>query len=120
MVFDDCWARYRNLMRGEVAVRTLRLTKPVGGDITPSGGLPGREFCADFMRIGSRALSRPGWEPRLRLFHSYYVGLRKYDEVRRALGASRGTMSWWMTEVKRVAGDAMLRAGLWPVHEYFE
>jgi hypothetical protein len=107
-------------MHSTAGVHAVRLTEPTGGERRPSGGMPGHEYCADFAMIGSRALTRAGWEPRLRLFRSYYLGLRKYDEVRRALGASRGTMNWWMSEVRRTAGEAMWRAHLWPVREYFE
>ncbi|HEV2387756.1 MAG TPA: hypothetical protein VGS20_10935 [Candidatus Acidoferrales bacterium] len=76
------------------------------------------DYCADFAAIGAKSLDRPSWASRLALFLSYYVRLEPYDEARRRLGISRGTMNYWMSAIAKAAGQAMLEAGLWPPGRY--
>ena len=122
-VFEICHARYRGLQEwlaesaGEV--RAVDLATPAQGyQWRPERGRAA-EYVADFERIGRRALRRPEWRGRLKLFEIYFLHSLEYRRAIALVGVAAGTFDYWMAEVKRALGREFRRTGLFPPHLYF-
>jgi hypothetical protein len=122
-IFDVCHGRYRGL-REWLADSTGQVRALDPG--TPSSGYQWRpersrasEYVADFERIGRRALRRPEWKGRLKLFEIYFLHSMEYRRAITLVGVSAGTFDYWFAEVKRAAGAEFSRTGLFPPSRYF-
>ena len=122
-IFDVCFARYRGLREwladASGAARAVRLEAPSGGYQWRPDRARACEFVADFERLGRRALRRPEWKGRRKLFEAYFLGGANYREAIRAVGVAEGTFDYWFREVKRAAGREFARAALYPPAHYF-
>lgn len=123
-IFDVCLRRYRSLRDwladslGEV--RALDLDTPSEGyRWRPERGRAS-EYVADFERIGRRALWRPEWKGRLKLFEIYFLDSIEYRRAIALVGVAEGTFDYWLQEVKRTVGREFSRTGLFPPGRYFE
>jgi hypothetical protein len=77
------------------------------------------EYVADFERIGRRSLRRPQWKGRLKLFEIYFLHSMEYRNAIQLVGVAEGRFDYWVQEVKRSAGCAFSRCGLFPPSRYF-
>jgi hypothetical protein len=122
-VFDACHARYRGLRqwladtRG--AVRSVNLDTPSDGYQWRPNRARACEYVADFERIGRRALRRPEWKGRLKLFEAYFLQGTEYRRAIGIVGVAEGTFDYWYQEVKRALGAEFSRTGLYPPASYF-
>lgn len=123
-VFDVCHTRYRGLRewladtRG--AVRSVHLDTPSeGGYQWRPSRARACEYVADFERISRRALRRPEWKGRLRLFETYFLRGIEYRRAIGIIGVAEGTFDYWYQEVKRTLGAEFSRTGLFPPARYF-
>jgi len=122
-VFDECHRRYSGLRKwvGDAAgaVRSVDLEKPLAGyQWRPEHGRA-CEYIADFERIGRRALRRPEWKGRLKLFNVYFVRGAEYKKAVKLVGVAEGTFDYWYREVKLALGAEFARTGLFPPSKYF-
>lgn len=119
-IFEVCHKRYKT-MRGFVNghVAALDWERPSG----PYHWRPERaradEYIVDFERIAERALRRPEWRGRLKLFRIYFLRGFEYRRAITLCGVSPSTFDYWMSEVKKICGRAFARAGLFPPGDYF-
>ena len=122
-IFDVCHGRYRNLREwltdSSSSVRSLNLEKPSFGYEWRPDRARACEYIADFERIGRRALKRPEWKGRLKLFEIYFLGSLEYRTAMRLVGVAEGTFDYWYREVKRATGAEFSRTGLFPPSRYF-
>jgi hypothetical protein len=122
-IFDDCHGRYRGLREwladSASQVRALALDTPSSGYQWRPERSRAVEYIADFERIGRRALTRPEWKGRLRLFEIYFLHSVEYRRAITLVGVAEGTFDYWMAEVKRAAGREFSRTGLFPPSRYF-
>lgn len=119
-VFDICHQRYRGMrdfLGGRIGAVDLE---------SPSSGYHWRperpralEYVADFERAGQRALWRPEWKGRMRLFELYFCKAVEYRRAMVLIGVPEGTFDWWTQEVKKTVGRELGRAGLFPPTAYF-
>ncbi|MBZ5696781.1 MAG: hypothetical protein LAN36_15655 [Acidobacteriia bacterium] len=123
-IFDVCHARYRGLREwlkdATGAVRSLDMEKPSAGYQWRPDRARACEYVADFERIGRRALRRPEWKGRLKLFNVYFVRGAEYRRAIRLVGVAEGTFDYWYGEVKRALGSEFSRTGLYPPSRYFQ
>lgn len=120
-VFETCHARYRGLrayLKGQMSAMDLD---------TPSAGYQWRpdraraeEYVADFEMIAERALRRPEWRGRQKLFRIYFLHGVEYRRAITLVGVSPNTFDYWLGEVKKACGREFLRAGLYPPRRYFQ
>jgi hypothetical protein len=122
-IFDTCFARYRTLREwlkdAEGSARAFDLEAPSDGYIWRPDRARACEYVADFERIARQALARPEWKGRRKLFNVYFVRGADYRRALGLVGVSESTFDYWYREVKRVAGAAFSRAGLFPPGRYF-
>jgi hypothetical protein len=122
-IFDSCHARYRGLQEwladSTGQVRALDLENPSSGYHWRPVRARASEYVADFERIGRRALKRPDWKGRLKLFEIYFLHSIEYRRAIPLVGVAEGTFDYWLQEVKRAAGTEFSRAGLFPPGSYF-
>jgi hypothetical protein len=122
-IFDDCHGRYRGLREwladSASQVRALALDTPSSGYQWRPERSRAVEYIADFERIGRRALGRPEWKGRLKLFEIYFLHSIEYRRAITLVGVAEGTFDYWMAEVKRAAGREFSRTGLFPPSRYF-
>jgi hypothetical protein len=119
-VFDICHARYRSLrqfLSGRVA--GVNLDTPSNGYQWRPDRARAEEFVADFEMIAERALARPEWKGRRKLFRVYFLWGVEYRRAITLVGVAEGTFDYWLGEVKKSLGRAFERAGLFPPGEYF-
>lgn len=64
--------------------------------------------------IAERALRRPEWKGRLKLFRVYFLWGVEYRRAITLVGVAPGTFDWWVGEVKKTLGREFDRAGLFP------
>ena len=122
-IFDECHGRYRGLREwladSTGSVRSLDFEKPSTGYLWRPDRARACEYIADFERIGRRALRRPEWKGRLKLFNMYFVRGADYRRAVRLVGVSECTFDYWYREVKRSIGAEFSRTGLYPPSRYF-
>jgi hypothetical protein len=122
-VFDTCHARYRSLREwltdSNGQVRALDLETPSSGYQWRPVRARASEYIADFERIGRRALQRPEWKGRLKLFEIYFLHSIEYRRAIPLVGVAEGTFDYWLQEVKRAVGSEFSRTGLFPPWRYF-
>jgi hypothetical protein len=122
--FDVCHARYRRLREWLVdstgAVRSVDFDSPLEGYQWRPDRARACEYIADFERIGRRALRRPEWKGRLKLFNVYFVRGADYRRAVRLVGVAEGTFDYWYQEVRRTLGAEFSRTGLFPPWRYFQ
>jgi len=123
-VFDTCYTRYRGLRDwlkdSSSSVRAVALDSPSTGYQWRPTRARACEYVADFERIAHRALRRPEWKGRLKLFRAYFVHGVDYQQSVRLVGVSEGTFDYWFREVKRAVGREFSRTGLFPPSTYFQ
>lgn len=119
-IFDVCHARYK-AMRGYLGghVAALDWEKPSDGYHWRPDRARAEEYVADFQMIGARALRRPEWRGRLKLFRIYFLRGFEYRRAIALCGVAPGTFDYWMEEVKKACGREFERTGLFPPGEYF-
>jgi hypothetical protein len=119
-IFDSCYARYRGMrafLGGHVAA--VDLESPSDGYHWRPERARAEEYVADFEMIAARALRRPEWKGRQKLFRIYFL---RHIEYRRAItlcGICPDTFDYWFQEVKKACGREFDRAGLFPPNRYF-
>lgn len=122
-IFDVCHGRYKGLRDwlGDSAgsVRSLDLGKPSEGYHWRPNRARACEYVADFERIGRRALRRPEWKGRLKLFNTYFLHSIEYRRAISAVGVAEGTFDYWYREIKRSLGAEFSRTSLYPPSRYF-
>lgn len=119
-VFDVCHRRYRGLrafLGGHLAA--IDLESPSDGYHWRPERVRAEEYVADFERIAERALRRPEWTGRLKLFRLYFLRGFAYQRAITLSGLSVGTFDYWVDEIKKTCGRAFERASLFPPGEYF-
>lgn len=118
-IFGICHGHYRSAKRqlgaGHAA---LDPNQPAGYQWRPER-VRAAEYIADFELTGRRALARPSWEGRRRLFEIYFVRMVPYRRAIVLVGVATGTFDWWTQQVKQTVGRALDRAGLFPPAAYF-
>jgi hypothetical protein len=120
-VFDVCHKRYRHLsewLEGRVPGSGGRAAASTGYRWRPERGRA-EDYKADFAMAGRRALARPTWERRQRLFQIYFLERAEYKAAPKLLGVPRSTFDWWCWEIKKVVGRELSRAGIFPPGKYF-
>lgn len=119
-IFETCHGRYKT-MRGFLGghVGALDWERPSEAYRWRPDRARAEDFVADFERIGARALRRPEWRGRLKLFRIYFVQGFEYRRAITLCGVSPSTFDYWMSEVKKICGRAFARAGLFPPGNYF-
>lgn len=119
-IFEVCHARYR-VMRGYLGghVAALDWEKPSDTYHWRPDRARAEEYVADFQMIGGRALRRPEWRGRQKLFRIYFVRGFEYRRAITLCGISPGTFDYWVEEVKKACGREFERAGLFPPGDYF-
>lgn len=119
-IFEVCHARYR-VMRGYLGghVAALDWEKPSDGYHWRPERARAEEYVADFQMIGGRALRRPEWRGRQKLFRIYFVRGFEYRRAITLCGISPGTFDYWVEEVKKACGREFARTGLFPPADYF-
>jgi hypothetical protein len=122
-IFNDWHGRYRGLREwladSTGAIHSLDLDRPSSGYLWRPDRARACEYVADFERIGRRALGRPEWKGRLKLFNICFVHSVEYRRAVRLVGVSEGTFDYWYAEVKRAAGAEFARSELFPPWRYF-
>ena len=119
-VFDVCHARYRGLrayLGGQMAA--IDLESPSEGYQWRPDRARAEEYVADFQMIAERALRRPEWRGRLKLFRIYFLRSVEYQRAITLVGVSPNTFDYWLGEVKKACGREFDRTGLFPPGNYF-
>lgn len=119
-IFEVCHARYKGLrayLGGHMAA--IDLESPSDGYHWRPDRARAEEFVADFQMIAERALRRPEWRGRQKLFRVYFLRGFEYRRAIVLCGVSAGTFDYWVDEVKKACGRAFSRAGLYPPGDYF-
>jgi hypothetical protein len=119
-VFDVCLERYRALRALlEGTIRATDLATPSGGYHWRPERVRANEYLADFEMAGWRALRRPMWAGRRRLFQIYFLRGVEYRRAIAVVGVPTGTFDYWTQQVKQSVGRELERAGLFPPSRYF-
>ena len=120
LTFEVCHELYEHFQIVlENRVSTIRLDEHPK-DLWHPDRLPKvSEYVADFALVGRRALSRPMWKRRLKLFEVYFLQGMPYKRAIALVGVPEGTFNWWVDEIKRHVGRELKRAGLFPPRRYF-
>lgn len=119
-IFDICHARYRGcreFLRGRISAADL--DTPSGSYLWRPDRVRAEEYAADFEMVGERALARPEWKGRRKLFRILFLRGVEYRRAITLVGIAEGTFDWWLKEVKKTVGRALDRAGLFPPGDYF-
>lgn len=125
-MFEVCHARYRGL-RGFLGgpdgagghMAAVDLDSPSAGYQWRPDRVRAEMYVADFEMIAERALRRPEWKGRLKLFRVYFLWGVEYRRAITLVGVAPGTFDWWVGEVKKTLGREFDRAGLFPPGSYF-
>lgn len=119
-IFEVCHARYKGLrafLGGHMAA--IDLESPSDGYHWRPDRARAEEYIADFQMIAQRALRRPEWRGRQKLFRIYFLRSVEYRRAIVLCGVSAGTFDYWVDEVKKACGREFYRAGLFPPGDYF-
>jgi hypothetical protein len=119
-IFDICYVQYRSL-RAWLGRKTRAVDpkRPSSGYLWRPERARAAEYIADFERIGERALRKPEWEGRRKLFRIHFVRRLEHRRARALVGVSEGTWDYWYREVKKTVGRACARSGIFPPGRYF-
>jgi hypothetical protein len=117
-IFAACHARYRSARRRRAHLGVPDPNQPAGYHWRPVAARAA-DYLADFELAGQRALARPSWAGRRRLFEIYFLQLVPYRRAIYLVGVPAGTFDWWMQQIKRDVGLELDRAGLYPPARYF-
>ena len=121
-VFDICLERFRGL-RGwlDGRIRAVDMTVPgASGYQWRPERARAQEYVADFEIAGLRALARPVWAGRRRMFSVYYLHGIEYRRAIAMLGVPTGTFDYWSAQIKRTVGREFERAGIFPAVALFQ
>lgn len=125
-MFDICHARYRGLrafLRGPDGtgghMAAVDLDSPASGYQWRPDRARAEEYVADFEMIAERALRRPEWKGRRKLFRIYFLRGVEYRRAITLVGVAESTFDYWLAEVKKTLGREFDRAGLFPPGRYF-
>ena len=121
-IFEICLERYRNLrgwLDGRISAIQLDVPAASGGYQWRPERARAADYVADFESAGERALARPTWKGRRRLFKIYFCWGMQYRQAITMLGVPSGTFDYWAQEVKKTVGKEFDRAGLFPPGGYF-
>ena len=120
-VFEICLERYRGLrafLRGQMRAVKLDVPAASGYQWRPERARAA-EYVADFELAGERALDRPSWKGRRRLFVIYFLRGVEYRRAIALVGVPSGTFDSWTQQIKRTVGRELERLGLFPPGRYF-
>lgn len=119
-IFDACYGQYRSLREwlGR-KTRAIDPKRPANGYSWRPERARAAEYIADFERVAEQALRKPEWKGRRKLFHVHFLRGVEYRRARALVGVSEGTFDYWYKEVKKIAGKAFARAGIFPPARYF-
>jgi hypothetical protein len=119
-IFDVCYAQYRSL-RAWLGRKTRAVDpkRPSGGYLWRPERARAAEFIADFERVAERALRKPSWDGRRKLFRVHFLRRVEYRRARAIAGVSAGTWDYWYREVKKSVGRECARSGIFPPGRYF-
>jgi hypothetical protein len=96
-IFDSCHGRYRNLREwlaeSTGQIRALDPESHYDGYHWCPVQARAAEFVADYERIGRKALRRPEWKGRLKLFEIYFVHSVEYKRAISLVGVARAPLS---------------------------
>ncbi len=123
VVFDICLKRY-SALRGWLDERAsgvpgLSRSGPSSGYRWHPMRAGAADYVSDFERITRNALRRPEWIGRRRLLEQYFLAGNSYRRALVLVAVATGTFDWWAREVRKTAGAALLRKGLFPPSKYF-
>lgn len=119
-MFDVCHGRYKSsraFLAGHMAA--IDLESPSDGYHWRPDRARAEEYVADFEMIAQRALKRPEWRGRLKLFRIYFLRGFEYRRAITLCGVAPGTFDFWVSEVKKACGREFARTGLYPPGDYF-
>lgn len=119
-MFDVCHGRYKSsraFLTGHMAA--IDLESPLDGYHWRPDRARAEEYVADFEMIAQRALKRPEWRGRLKLFRIYFLRGFEYRRAITLCGVAPGTFDFWVSEVKKACGREFARTGLYPPGDYF-
>jgi hypothetical protein len=119
-IFDVCYGRYSGL-RKWLGRKTsaVDLNRPSSGYVWRPERARAAEYIADFEKVAERALRRPEWKGRRKLFAIYFLRGVEYKRAIALVGVSEGTFDYWFKEVKKAVGRGCARAGIFPPGKYF-
>ncbi|HKD62649.1 MAG TPA: hypothetical protein VKB40_01330 [Candidatus Acidoferrales bacterium] len=113
-IFDSCHGRYRNLREwlaeSTEQIRALDPESNYDCYHWRPAQVRAAEFVPDYERIGRKALGRPEWKGRLKLFEIYFVHSVEYKRAISLVGVGESTFEYWLNEVKRALGRECARA----------
>ncbi len=121
-MFDVCHARYcqlRDWLSGRIPASAGRDT-PSGGYRWKPDRVGAEEYAADFELAARRALARPTWKKRMRLFEIYFLDGTEYKHAIALVGVPVSTFDWWCWEIKKAVGREFARRGVFPPGRYFK
>jgi hypothetical protein len=120
-IFDVCLGRYRSLRKGiGRKVGAIDLERPSTGYVWRPENVRASEYVADFEAAAGRALRRPEWRGRRKLFAIYFLRAVEYKRAIVLTGVSENTFEYWASQVKNAVGLECARVGLFPPHRYFQ
>jgi len=119
-IFDVCFGRYRGL-RARIGkkIGAVDLKRPSSGYVWRPEQARAAEYVADFEMAAQRALRRPEWKGRRKLFRIYFLRGVEYKRAISLTGVSEGTFDYWSKEVRKAVGRECAYAGLFPPSRYF-
>jgi hypothetical protein len=119
-IFDICLGRYRSLRKGiGRKVGAIDLKRPSSGYVWRPESVRASEYVADFEAAAARALRRPEWKGRRKLFVIYFLRAVEYKRAIVLTGVSENTFEYWASQVKSAVGCECARVGLFPPQRYF-
>jgi hypothetical protein len=119
-IFDVCLARYRSLGKGiGRKMASVDLARASNGYVWRPENVRAAEYIADFEAAGARALRRPEWKGRRKVFVIYFLSELEYKRAIKLAGVSENTFEYWASQVKNAVGRECARVGLFPPQKYF-
>jgi hypothetical protein len=120
-IFDVCLARYRSVGKGiGRKMPAIDLERPSSGYVWRPETVRAAEYVADFEAAATRALRRPEWKGRRKLFVVYFLRAVEYRRALVLVGVSENTFEYWSSQVKSAVGRECARVGLFPPQRYFQ
>ena len=115
-VFDSCHGRYRNLREwlaeSTGQIRALDPESHYDGYHWRPVQARAAEFVADYERIGRKALRRPEWKGRLKLFEIYFLHSVEYKRAISLVGVAESTFDYWLRRSEARAGTRVRAHGI--------
>lgn len=121
-IFESCYARYCECKeQGVSSINPASSTEKLNRPFRSSSA---REFVADFDRCAEHALVEFRSDTPRIVYLVYFQDRTPYSEAVRWCQTNRvckpGTFDYWYSTIKLLVGTELKRAGVWPMHRYFE